>query len=457
MVLVVCGAIAGTLYALWRPHWVFVLIVVMFPLKQLLQVSVPLVNSRPLIFNFTVGLLALFAVMTRFGRRVPLGAGYNNGATTFTICLYLLWWIGLLWTPAKHIVFDQIYTHLSYQFLLLIVLPLLVLDLKEFRRMTTGLMVIGTIIAILIMVNPRSSFYGGRLRLDLGMLGYRTAGSPLSLAEMGGFMAIIAVLIVPTAKSGLYTFLRVAAFVSGLGLAIGSGSRGQVLAAGVVGVLFFPMARKLSNPRQFFASAIAFALVVGGLFLVFNLFVASHNRERWDLTQMLQDTLLRFDMVGELAGAYMASPAHWLLGLGTGAYAVISKDIYTTYCHNVIADAAFEHGIVGFTFFALATYFTFKYGRRMWQLHRDDPEMRSAATLLLAGAAYNLLMSVKQGSLAYPQPLFWFVVMTKIACYELKTAEEHKTELAEMDLPEFSDEPDDGGYQSHPGQPALGY
>ena len=54
----------------------------------------------------------------------------------------------------------------------------------------------------------------------------------MSLEALRGRRA--AALARPATATPLYTLLRVAAFIAGMGLAIGSGSRGQVLAADTV-------------------------------------------------------------------------------------------------------------------------------------------------------------------------------------------------------------------------------
>jgi hypothetical protein len=71
--------------------------------------------------------------------------------------------------------------------LFLLLLPMLVQDVYDYRRMLTGLMLVSTIIGLLIMFNPHSSYYTGRLVLDLGMIGggVTNVGNPLATASMG--------------------------------------------------------------------------------------------------------------------------------------------------------------------------------------------------------------------------------------------------------------------------------
>ena len=437
--LVIVGAVCGTLYVLWRPHWVFVLIISMFPMEQLLQVYIGAFSTHRTWFNYIVGTLSVLAVVFRMSRREPILLGFRNPITTLVAVLYVLWAVGVLYSPARDVAIDSFRQGIPYIGLLLLFLPLLVVDIFEFRQLLSGMMFLGSVIAVLVIANPNSTYYSGRLFLDLGMLaGVDRYGSPLALGEMGGMIAMIAVLVRPNKAAAIYTLLRIGAFVSGMGLAIGSGSRGQVLAAAITGILFYPMARKIANPRQFFLGAVGLGIVVLGLYVVFKLFIGAQNEQRWNAIGMLRDTTVRLTMVTELLNAYIASPGHWLLGLGTNAYAAISSNHNIIYVHNVVAEILCEHGIVGAILFAAISVLTFKYGRRLWMLYRDDPSMRATVAVLLACCVYALFLALKQGSISYPAPFFWWMVLAKLHKHEERIlvesgAPEHHTELQSLE------------------------
>lgn len=428
--LIIAAAVGGLLYVFLRPHWVFVLVIVLWPMEQLLQVYVPFFSAHREWFNYIIAGIAVVAVGLRIARKEAIVSGIRNPVTTCVTLLYLLWTAGLLYTPAIEEALLYFWTGLPYLLLLLVFFPLLVLDIFEFRTMLTGLMLLGSTIAVLIMINPHSSFIGGRLFLDLGMLSGRDQyGSPLALGEMGGLIALTAALVKPPRPNQLYTLIRIAAFVAGFGLAIGSGSRGQVLAAGICGVLFYPMARRLSNPKQFFINVIGFAVLCAGIYLVFLMFVSHQNRARWDIILMLKDTTGRLEMVWQLFEAYLASPAYWLFGLGTSAYAYVGGQ--GGYVHNVAAEILCQHGLVGATLFIVIIITTIKYGQGLWMLYRDDASMRATVALLLAICGYALLLSLKQGSISYPAPFFWWMVLAKLYAHEkrvlaLSGVPEHK-------------------------------
>lgn len=418
--LVAIGALAGALYLLWRPQWVFVMVIAMFPLEQLLQVYVPAFGGRGTLFNYLVGGMAVAAVALRVMRRDSILLGAKNALLIVVVLIYTLWVAGIFYTPAHEVAVNGAIIGYPYIILLVVFLPLLVLDIFEFRKLITGLMLIGSAIAVLIITNPNSSYYSGRLYLDLGMLDTadRQTGNPLALGELGGMLALSAALIKPVKASQLFTLLRISAFVCGFGLAIGSGSRGQVLAAAIAGILFYPMARKIANPKQFFVSVAGFAVLILGLYIVFKMFIGAQNEQRWNAFAMLRDTTQRMDMVMALLGAYLASPQNWLFGLGTNAFASIGHNKDVLYVHNVVAEMLCEHGLVGAALFAFAVTITAKYGRRLWSQYRDDPSMRATVALLLAICTYALFLALKQGSISYPAPFFWWLVLAKLAKHE---------------------------------------
>jgi len=421
-ILVIVGAIGGMLFLLWRPYWVFVLIVCMWPVEQLITSYVPALSYRTTLINLIIGSLAVLAVFTRLFKRDPILQAYKNPVTVLTLLFYLLWLLGIVYAPqvAKDYVLEGLTTSLSYQGLFLLLLPLVLLNVAEFRQMLGGVMLLGAAVAVLIMANPNSAYHSGRLVLDLGMVGGGISqhGNPLALGEMGGMLALMAALVRPARVSPLYNLLRVAAFVSGMGLAIGSGSRGQVLAAGICGVAFFPVARRLASVKHFFFGVIGFCVLVVGIYAVFKLFVGQQNQQRWEVFGMLRDTSLRLTYVWELLSEWLAHPEAWLFGLGTNAYVAISPDRALTYVHNIAAEALCEHGIVGAVLFVSIMWLTIRCGYSLWSAHKNDDSMRSTVAILLAVSAYYLLLSLKQGSLSSPAPFYWWLVLAKFSTQE---------------------------------------
>lgn len=423
-ILVAIATLVCAIGMLWRPQWAAILVLILWAFEQLLQSYIDFLVAHAAFINFAVAGLAGLALVMQMSRGVPIFSGYSNRVTWLTITFYVYWMIGCIYSPAPLDALHALREGLPYMILLLGILPLLNYDVYDFRRMLTGLMVVGTVVSVLIIVNPRSSYYAGRLTLDLGMVSTRDRGSPLAIAEMGGLIALVAALVRPVAISATYTILRIVAFISGFGLAIGSGSRGQVLAAGIAGVVCYPLARRVANPKQFFINVLGFSILIGGIFLTFRWFIGDQNRERWDLALMLRDTTLRLEAVWQLFDAYLASPANWLQGLGTRANATItgSSGISGNYVHNVIAEALCENGLIGASLFAAIAYSTFTAGKRLWRRYQHDPPMRAAVAVAAASCLYSLFLALKQGSLSYPAPFFWWMILAKLSAHEERVA-----------------------------------
>lgn len=415
------AALVAVCYALLRPQWVSILVMLLFPLEQLLQVYLPILSTFNKVVNLTIGVLALLAVILRVSRRDRLTLGFGNRITILTFCFYVLWAVGILYSPARQELEEGFTFTVAYQVLLMGLLPLLILDIFEFRSVLPRLMVAGSIVSLLIVLNPNSSYHSGRLVLDLGTIGgnVMAAGNPLAVAEMGGLIAIVAALYRPERNSQLVTVIRVIAFFTGLWVAIGSGSRGQVLAAALSGIVFFPVSRKLANPKQFVIGLFGFGVLVLGIMLVFKFAIGEQNAARWDPFGMLRDTTGRLDMVWTLLDHYLSSPSHWLFGLGTQAYAAYSPD-ESTYVHNIAAEALCEHGVVGAAMYVTLFIFTIAAGRKLWMAYKDDPSMRSAVAVLLAICLFFLLQSLKQGSMSYPSPFYWWIILGKMWFHEAK-------------------------------------
>jgi hypothetical protein len=416
----------GFLYVLWRPHWAVVLILVMFPLEQLMQAYIPALVTRSWLGNLVVALIAGFAVMVRVMRGEQIFRGYLNPVTLSILGLYALAWISLLYTPSFELALLLLQNGWEYFVLMLLLAPLLVRNMAHFRDLMTGVMFSGTIIAILIMLNPNTSYYGGRLGLDLGMSdhGKQLLGNPLAIAEMGGLMAIAAALIKPRPGAGhLLTLLRIVAFISGLGLAIGSGSRGQVLAAVVAGIACYPLARQVANPRNFILVTGGIGFLGLGVIGVFRLFVGEQNVERWNVLLMIQDIALRFDNAWLLLWTWLESPGAWFIGLGANAYS--SLNVGDAYVHNLAIEVLCEEGLIGAGFLAMALLTLYRGGRDSFRRWRDDPVMRSVVATLISVCAFALLLSLKQGSMlgAAGTFMYWFILAKLARAEALDEAE----------------------------------
>jgi hypothetical protein len=437
------GLFLGVAYVLWRPQWAVLFIIVMFPLEQLVTAYFPVLNQSSWMFNVGIGSLALVAVLSKISRGGSPALGYKNPVLILIIGLYGIAVMSLLWSPARDSALSRLVDGAPYHILYLLLLPLLITDLQDFRRVMVGVMVAGSAIALLIIANPSSAYYSGRLNLDLGMYAGEQRGNPLAIAEMGALMALVGALMINERRSTLMNIVRIAAVILGLGLAIGSGSRGQVLAAVLTGIAFFPIARRLHNPRQFLLVTASFLFMAGMFYITFKIFVGDQNANRWAVGNMFRDIGQRFDYVWQLFAVWVQTPGAWPFGLGANAFSVVREGTEGGYVHNMAAEVLCEEGIAGAAIFVTLIVLTIKNGSSLVRLYAQHPQMRSAAAVLLASCLYALLLALKQGSfLNYPGPLIWWLLLAKVVRYEMIVADE---QAAYADDEAFEDA---GGYES---------
>lgn len=435
------AVVIGIGYIIRRPQWAVVVILVMFPLEQALQGYFPALAANSKITNASVGVLALFAIGMRFLRGERLFSGVMNPVTIGVFGLYVLTWVGLLWTPSDRSL--ELLTYgVPYVVLLLFATQLLVDDIADFHRLAVGVMLVGSVIALLVMFNPATTFEGGRLTLDIGLYSGEQSSNPLALATMGGLMAVLAALVQFERPHPFYLVLRLTAFATGLGLAIQSGSRGQVVAAVVVGVAFYPLARRVASVGQFFLSAVGYGFLFLALYGVFSVFIGDWNRKRWDVGSALDVTDGRLANVVDFLGAFGSEPGMWFFGLGPMAFQPATGSPLE-YVHNQPVEVLCELGVVGLCLYVIVAFSVARAGLWLWRFYGNDPVKRSATATLCGLVAYSFIISLKQGSLTTSGPLgmMWWVVLARIATHE-RRLHQHEPYSGEY---EYEDYGDDGG------------
>jgi O-antigen ligase len=199
---------------------------------------------------------------------------------------------------------------------------------------------------------------------------------------------------------------------------------------------------------------IGLGILLLGIYITMRLFIGEQNRERWDFGQMIRDIALRFDMVWQLLEAWLESPAHWLFGLGTNAYSSIGASVHSDYVHNIAVEVLCEHGLVGGATFGLLLIFTVRAGVQAWRIHRYDPQMRAVVATLMAICAFSMFLGLKQGSITFPAPFYWWMVLAKLSSFERRQylpAEEADQEPDSLIDPELS-----VAYAGSPDEPEAG-
>jgi len=436
-ILVALVAIAGIGFVVWRPQYAIVAIMAMFPLEQLFQSYFPFFVQRPIAFNILIAALAGFALLWRFGRTEPITHGYFNGVTICGILLYAWAWLALSWSPDPSNGMWMLRHGVPYWILMLVALPMLVSDVESFRRILFGLMCTGAAVCFLILISPAAHFHAGRLFIEFGSTAYMQRGNPLAIAELGGLVAVVAMLYRPRVGGWFVIGIRVAAIVIGLGLAISAGARGQVIAALASAFLVYPVARGLASAKQFMGVAGGLLIMVFAVRFAFQVFVSEENQRRWGVGSFESGFENRFELINMLWYPFLDSPQNWIQGLGTNAFFALSGG--GSYVHNFVVEVVCELGLIGAVFAGGILWFTFRAALTLIMQFKDNPEQRAAVATIVALAMYGFLLSLKQGSfLGLPMVLLLPFMLAKIARTEaIALAEAHDDALDDAAWEEY--------------------
>lgn len=383
------------LLAIARPAWCYAFVVSFYCIEMTLQASVGIFLSNQFLANFVfAGVVGLAAL--RQALAAPAGAiGSYFNAGLGSIVLLLSWTIvTMLWSPAGEQGEKFLREGIPYMMIYLFAAPMLIDSIESMRRAYLALLVLGTVTALLILVNPEFGLRGGRIALRFGTV---EVTNVLSIGRLGGTLMIVAAVFRIDGKGVLP--MRVAAFVIGALLAFFSGSRGQVIAAALIAVLFFPVARPLRSVRAF--AALIAALVVGylGVTIVADYVLGVSDINRWDAKYVTGAVLVRLANITDLFGGFLSTPYAPFVGLGYNAFSAISGAHEDTYVHNIFIEVLCELGIPMFALLMMLLYLTFVRGWRLFIEASSDPAPRATVATLLALTAYDLLIAQKEGQI----------------------------------------------------------
>ncbi|MBA4028421.1 MAG: hypothetical protein C0475_04700 [Planctomyces sp.] len=451
--------------AVMLPRYALLLVLVFFPLEQLLQAYSPFFVARASFVNLAVGISALLAVLRSMSTRDSPLVGSINPLMLATVAFYMFVFLGLVYTPSPASANRFVRGNYPYYGLMLVLFPLLATRLDQVRAMLVPFLVVGSMVATAIIVSPSAKVEGGRLFVEISTPGSseRIKANPLETATLGALLTITGILFNPRTKNPLILIIRVGATVAGLGIAVLAGGRGQLIAAFVTVLALFPFARQVRNIGQFVLVAGGAVVVLGFMGLIVGLFLNSGSGSRWGADSVNDALTDRFSRITQLLTAWSNDPVAWFIGLGPAAMNhVLGTEGDLQYPHNILAEVLGSHGLIGFGLFTLVCVLAGLAARKLWELYADDPIGRSAAMVLAGWALFSLLIALKQGSyLAIPAPFYFFLLLAKLASTESAMAWRYSQHALDAEPPDApvpdpdtdQDHPDDGGLGAHPLRP----
>lgn len=428
-------ALAGFSFAaLTRGPWALLLVLLQFPAEQLLQSYYVFFVANPEAFNIAVGLISGIAVLITLLRESGAMASFLNTGSV-ALWVYVTYAaVTVLWSPLTNArPFPS--GAIAYVVLFLVIGPILLNGTRDLRTLMTISLVLGTVLGLLIVSNPNAEFSRGRYVLRFASTGSATDSNPLAMADLGGYIAIIAVLSRFQGAALLWFFIRGLAVLIGTILLLDSGSRGQVIMAGVVIVAFYPIAHQIEDVRRFIGRVVLLGLVVIAVLFASQYLSAAGTERRWESDAVLEASQGRIANIGILLSAWFKDPTKWLQGLGNGAFASLDTGSRQPYVHNVLAEALGEFGIVGLVLLGTALMSAVIAGRRLFVRFATFPFERADVAALLATAAFSFLVSNKQGNIWVSMPTFMLLILV-IRFERITRDEEHINASSECDAEE---------------------
>jgi hypothetical protein len=388
------------------PAWALALLFLHFALEQVLQAAFPSIFVANMwLVNVITGMVVVIAVARVVFSGSCYGRAYFSPIWKGTLIIYVWSVVSLLWTPSSNSAWRFISEGLPYVALFLIAAPILIVNIANVRRFALIYLVAGTSIATLVELSPGITTQTGRLGLHFGGKSY---SNPLELGGVGGALVIGAALLGSSTHRKLFLGFRIVGFLVGALMCAESGSRGQLIFAIAMAVVFFPIAQSVRSITNFVLAsvgAVALALVA----ITFAVWVLPDNvSARWTAGQIEGGFIDRIFRVGDLAAYSIVRPHLWPIGVGFNAFDAVSLN-QTDYSHVLILDILFESGVVIFGLYLWMIFRTVKSGYTLLQRHVGDPASRSTVAFLLAICLFEFFLSNKQGQLWSSWNLFLFM------------------------------------------------
>lgn len=396
-----------------NPRWALSLLLIMYPLEQALQGSVYYFRNNVAMANYIIGVVVLLSVVMN-GMRGHINArGYLNPVWIVLVIGYGYSCFSILWSPSQTNAIALVTSGAPYLVMYILLAPLLVQDLKDWREVVVVSLVFGLCTSIAILGAPDFTMRSGRLGFDFTA---KIRSSPLAIGELGGLLMLSSALFVVPERRYIFQIVRLAAFLCGVVLSVYSGSRGQFYFAAFLTIVLFPLSRPVRDLKQFFllaVSAVGLLLVLAVLlsFLIGDQDVAA----RWLSGDKAEAAVgVRAANAGELLSAFMRTPRAWFTGLGLNAFTSYTGSL-EPYSHAMFLDVLAEMGLVAFAILLWWLWLVIQGGRELLRRGAHSVEDRSSSTVLVAICAYQVLLMNKQGELwSSEHTVVYFLLLAKI-------------------------------------------
>ena len=402
------------LATMWRPPIAIAAICCIYGFEQWAQAQSGFFGQYSAFLNYTSAALVGIGLASAYARgKNPL---QNIPAITwvFTV-LFGYAALSTLWSVNSDITWTVYINSIPYHIVFVGFTPLLLIEERDTRTAFVATLFAGGVVCLLLFLGTQVGFREiqfDTLVVDARTGGYHQAGSPLSIATLGGTTVLIAVLMNFSGIGHIWSVLRWGVVLLGLAVTIQSGSRGQLLAALLLLTILIGISKGGIHVRTMvFGST---ALIVTGYAAV-SFITYFGFADRFDVTTFGE---AYGDTRGELVSGVFeywsaADPIAWFFGLGSSA----SWHLINMYPHVIPIEILFELGLFGFVVYLVAIILTTRSLIRLYRYMRMNMIERGVFTTMVAMVMFQFLLTLKQGSLMRETYFFMFAVM--VCRYEL--------------------------------------
>lgn len=378
----------------------------MFVIEQWGQTKVAFVASQGSLTNYLFGSIVLLGVVSQLLRNGSIRP-INGPVHLCVILLYLYSAVSLMWTPASVAAIEEWDHNLPYAVLLLLLAPILIRDVDDAREGLLATQAVGGFLAacFALFVN-----YGFRsVTSDLGEEG--DVRLPGALAEIGGYLFIISSLLAKRTAFSLAFSLGL--MVLGGLMVMQSGTRGQLLSMILCAGTFVVVSRSTSARQRNLLLVIGGTLSALAAYLAFtelSQFFYSTNNARWTVEGAEDAYGGRVAMASALLDRYWSEgPLALIFGLGTSAS--FAPDIVGFYPHVVPVEVLGELGLVGAALFLTIVWRTISLTLKTFDTQDPKSDDRRVTMVVAALFTFELLLSLKEGSLLRGLNVFLFAIL----------------------------------------------
>ncbi len=375
-----------------RPAVAFAAVLCLYGLKQWGQdTSLFLVEHRT-VANFAAAILVGVGLLRIRRDEQSTRATSVPLPWVLGMALYLYALATLAWTPSLKAALDEWLKEGPYVAVIAFASPLLLRSHADVRQVCNWTILIGgTLCALALFLGH----WGSRGLLLIGDV-FEDETNPLALASLAGTVCVMAMLSIQHANWWRKLLYAVIVPIA-LATIVRSGSRGQLLAAGLALLVGWPLASSRRNFGAWLTLAVA-----GGVLYVVGSWILQHvdlniGSSRWSALDSQEQVQGRLDMAAALLRQSIDNPASLVFGLGN------SSAFYYVgfYPHIAAAEILGEEGLVGMAIYLSIIIAT---GVNVWRLicaPRDqaDPVARHAYGVLAALFVFELILTMKEGTL----------------------------------------------------------